>query len=90
MIICLCLCVFVFSVFCEPHDTVRPQATAAAVVLPASPPKWQLISDLIIGYKKSVETCHAHRTNGIAKHRSRNEQKNKYPTLFVYTLQSTA
>ena len=41
-------------------------------------------------YKKSVETCHAHRTNGIAKHRSRNEQKNKYPTLFVYTLQSTA
>jgi len=33
------------------------------------------------GYKKSVETCHAHHTIGIAKHHNRNELKNKYPTL---------
>ena len=36
------------------------------------------------GYKKSVRTCHAHQITGIAKHHQGNEQKNKYPTLFVY------
>ena len=33
------------------------------------------------GYKKSVETCRAHRKSGIAKHREENELRNKYPTL---------
>ena len=33
------------------------------------------------GYKKSVETCHAHHKVGIAKHHNRNELRNKYPTL---------
>jgi len=37
------------------------------------------------GYKKSVETCRAHRTNGIAKHRSRNELRTNTPRC-LYTL----
>ena len=32
-------------------------------------------------YKKSVETCHAHRITGIGKRHRRNELRNKYPTL---------
>ena len=32
-------------------------------------------------YKKSVETCRAHRKSGIAKHHEENELRNKYPTL---------
>ena len=50
------------------------------------------VSNVVLGcgYKKSVRTCHAHQITGIAKHHQGNEQKNKYPTLFVYTLQSTA
>ncbi len=44
-------------------------------------PKSALIRCLINGYKKSVETCHAHRISGIAKRHRRNELRNKYPTL---------
>ena len=32
-------------------------------------------------YKKSVETCRAHRITGIGKRHRRNELRNKYPTL---------
>ena len=44
------------------------------------------VSNVVLGcgYKKSVRTCHAHQITGIAKHHQGNEQKNKYPTLFVY------
>ena len=52
-------------------------------VLPISPQS-QLNNMFTNGYKKSVETCHAHHVIGIAKHHQGNEQKNKYPTLFVY------
>ena len=43
--------------------------------MPISPPKSALIVYLINGYKKSVRTCHAHHIVGIAKHRSKNKQK---------------
>ena len=36
---------------------------------------------MTISYKKSVETCHAHRITGIGKRHRRNELRNKYPTL---------
>ena len=49
-------------------------------VLPISPQS-QLNNMFTNGYKKSVETCHAHHITGIAKHHQENKQRNKYPTL---------
>ena len=50
--------------------------------LPTSLPKSAVKECLPnIPYKKSVETCRAHRTSGIGKHHAKDELRNKYPTL---------